>query len=228
MQSLIRSTFGGALRSSCNSYARVTPPSSLFKVSQPYSTIQFKASRLPNFSNAKPFSGSSPLRLGAWVGAGTVAAVGLHMSLMPKVRLERPRVAPAPPTTAAPPVAASSSEPLPPPPTSALNVYELSFGTVCGICAGVFVKKGAKAVAFFLGGVFILLQYFTSVNVLNVKWASVSSRFEETFYSTPAPGEAPRPPTVMSLWNWLVDFLAADFPPRATFLAGFVLGLRLG
>ena len=39
-----------------------------------------------------------------------------------------------------------------------MNLYELSFGTVAGICAGVFIKKGAKAVAFFVGGVFVLLQ----------------------------------------------------------------------
>lgn len=41
---------------------------------------------------------------------------------------------------------------------SSVNVYELSFGTVCGLCAGVFIKKGAKALAFVLGGVFVLLQ----------------------------------------------------------------------
>jgi FUN14 domain-containing protein 1 len=39
-----------------------------------------------------------------------------------------------------------------------VNLYELTFGTVTGICAGVFIKKGAKMVAFFLGGVFVLLQ----------------------------------------------------------------------
>lgn len=47
---------------------------------------------------------------------------------------------------------------LPPHPESSVSLYELSFGTVAGICAGVFIKKGAKAVAFFLGGVFVLLQ----------------------------------------------------------------------
>lgn len=46
----------------------------------------------------------------------------------------------------------------PPPPTSSVSFYELGFGTVTGICAGVFVKKGAKAIAWFLGGVFFLLQ----------------------------------------------------------------------
>jgi hypothetical protein len=29
---------------------------------------------------------------------------------------------------------------------------------MAGICAGIFIKKGAKAVAWFLGGIFVLLQ----------------------------------------------------------------------
>jgi hypothetical protein len=64
---------------------------------------------------------------------------------------------PTSPTPVAPPLQTPESE-IPPPPASSVNVYELTFGTVAGICAGVFIKKGAKAVAFFLGGVFVLLQ----------------------------------------------------------------------
>lgn len=45
-----------------------------------------------------------------------------------------------------------------PPPQSMLSFYELGFGAVCGICSGVFVKKGLRAVAFILGGLFVLLQ----------------------------------------------------------------------
>ncbi len=52
----------------------------------------------------------------------------------------------------------AGSQPLPPPPQSSISLYELSFGTVCGVCAGVFVKKGARIVAFALGGIFVLLQ----------------------------------------------------------------------
>ena len=48
--------------------------------------------------------------------------------------------------------------PLPPDPESTVNMYELTFGTVCGVCAGVFVKKGAKTLAFVFGGIFVLLQ----------------------------------------------------------------------
>lgn len=130
-------------------------------------------------------------------------------------------------------------------------MYELSFGTVAGLCAGVFVKKGAKAVAFVLGGVFVLLQvsrptlcsplhdpmylcigasplqYFGSLSLIRVDWVRMSSRFENLFYRTDALGVR-RAPTPGSLLRWLVDFLTADFQPRATLIAGFALGLRLG
>lgn len=35
-------------------------------------------------------------------------------------------------------------------------------------------------------------------------------------------------PNVYSLWNWIIDFLTADFQQRASFVAGFALGVRVG
>jgi len=55
----------------------------------------------------------------------------------------------------------------------------------------------------------------------------MSARFEDLFYSRGACGHS-KPPNVLSLWRWLIDFLTADFQPRASFLAGFALGLRVG
>ncbi|KAG8954702.1 hypothetical protein FRC04_011135 [Tulasnella sp. 424] len=163
------------------------------------------------------------------VGAGTIAAVGLHLTLQPKVYCEPTTK----PTTEMPPEPAKeipiTNEAPPPPPGSSVNVYELSFGTVCGLCAGVFVKKGAKAVAFFLGGIFVLLQYLSSVKVVTINWGLLSSHFEKRFYEKPtSPGGKAKPPTVTKVFNWLVNFLMADFQPRATFLAGFLLGIRVG
>lgn len=66
-----------------------------------------------------------------------------------------------------------------------------------------------------------------STSLVKVDWAKVSSRFENLFYHRDAGGNA-KPPSVMSLWRWLVDFLTADFQPRASFIAGFALGLRVG
>lgn len=63
--------------------------------------------------------------------------------------------------------------------------------------------------------------------MVKVDWGRMASRFENLFYTT-SPTGAKKPPTVVSLWNWLVGFLTADFQPRASFLAGLVLGLRIG
>ncbi|KAK0210651.1 FUN14 family-domain-containing protein [Desarmillaria ectypa] len=116
---------------------------------------------------------------------------------------------------------------LPSPPTSSVSIYELSFGTVAGVCSGVFIKKGAKATAFLLGGIFVLLQYLVSFSVIRVDWVKMGGRFENLFYTTDATGRK-KSPTLYSLCKWIVDFLTTDFQPRASFVAGFALGLRLG
>ncbi|KIK78270.1 hypothetical protein PAXRUDRAFT_834642 [Paxillus rubicundulus Ve08.2h10] len=119
------------------------------------------------------------------------------------------------------------SPPLPPPPQSSVNPYELTFGTICGLCTGVFVKKGTRMAAFLVGGVFVLLQYLGSMSLVKVDWPAMASRFENLFYATDVRGKM-TPPTIGSLWRWIIDFLTADFQPRASFIAGFALGLRVG
>lgn len=48
------------------------------------------------------------------------------------------------------------------PANSIVDAKQLGFGTIAGICTGIFVKKGLKLIAFALGGVYILLQYMSS------------------------------------------------------------------
>ncbi|PVG02789.1 hypothetical protein CPB86DRAFT_544113 [Serendipita vermifera] len=134
--------------------------------------------------------------------------------------------APANAPPGVPPGAYDPDQPLPPP-KSIANPYELTFGTVCGICTGIFVKKGLKAAAFILGGLFVILQYFNGLSWINVDWASAESRFKRTFYTTTENGQS-RPPTIESFFTWLFNFVMADFQPRASFLAGLLLGLRVG
>ncbi|KAG2116759.1 FUN14 family-domain-containing protein [Suillus discolor] len=150
--------------------------------------------------------------------AGTAGiALGLATCIAPIIHCDSkgPGTTPTPPSQA------------PPPPESSVNLYELTFGTVAGMCAGVFIKKGAKIVAFFLGGVFVLLQYLGSMSLVRVDWARMAARFENLLYTKDALGNK-RPPTIPSLWRWTVDFLTADFQPRASFIAGLALGLRIG
>lgn len=126
-----------------------------------------------------------------------------------------------------PPEDEITHEYFPPPPSSSVSLYQLTFGTVTGICAGVFVKKGIKAAAWFLGGIFILLQYLGSLSLIRVDWPKIAARFEDLVYIRDTNGHK-RPPTIASVWHWLVDFLTADFQPRASFMAGLALGLRIG
>ncbi|KAF9792718.1 hypothetical protein BJ322DRAFT_69779 [Thelephora terrestris] len=111
-----------------------------------------------------------------------------------------------------------------PPPASSLGIYELTFGSVCGICAGVFIKIGTKLVAFLLGGPFVLLYYLVSVSIsiIRIDWSRAASGFENTFHRKE--NGVRRPPSIGSL----VKSLAADFQPPTTFTAGLNLGLHVG
>ena len=71
-------------------------------------------------------------------------------------------------------------------------------------------------------------QYLASLRIVRVDWSQAQSMYERRFSKLGTAEESPSAPTVYTLWRWIVDFLMADFPPRATFLAGFALGLRVG
>lgn len=65
------------------------------------------------------------------------------------------------------------------------------------------------------------------MSLVRVDWGRMGSRFENLFYTKDALGNK-RAPTISSLWRLVVDFLTADFQPRASFIAGVALGLRIG
>lgn len=70
------------------------------------------------------------------------------------------------------------------------------------------------------------------MSLLRVDWGRAASRFENLFYTKnidPITGvQTKSPPTIGSLFGWIVDFLTADFQQRASFVAGLALGLRVG
>ncbi|KEI38554.1 uncharacterized protein L969DRAFT_88998 [Mixia osmundae IAM 14324] len=114
-----------------------------------------------------------------------------------------------------------------------VQLSSLGFGTVCGICAGVFIKKGLKTIAFFLGGLFVLAQYLGSQSLLKMDWARMSTRYNSVIDRAaggPNPVQARgwAGSRLGRIANRFADFLTADFGPRATFLAGLALGLRIG
>lgn len=189
----------------------------------------------PFVMRPKQNSFSRPSGFGVATAMGLGLSFGVATTLLGPVALLEPKDStatgtaaqvPTPAATNVPPGAYDPDTPLPAPKGLA-NPYELGFGTVCGICAGVFIKKGLKAAAFLLGGVFVLLQYFNSLHWIRVDWNSAEGRFKRAFYTTDENGQS-RPPTVQSFFTWIVNFVMADFQPRASFLAGLVLGLRIG
>ncbi|KAI9446411.1 FUN14 family-domain-containing protein [Lactarius indigo] len=191
--------------------------------------------KAPIFSEtSRPLSNAvAARRMGAtvrWAGASAGLAVGTSLGLLSYANL--PRLNCESDSTSTQPTLRGVGRPsdpagLPPPPESRVDKYGLTFGTVCGICAGVFVKRGAKVLAFFFGGIFVLLQSLGSASIIKVDWSRAAARFENLIYTTEANGVR-RPPSVYSLWRWLVDFLTADFQQRASFIAGFALGIRIG
>ncbi|SHO79421.1 Uncharacterized protein MSYG_3770 [Malassezia sympodialis ATCC 42132] len=115
---------------------------------------------------------------------------------------------------------------------SIVNVYQLTFGTICGICAGVFIKKGLKLIAVALGAAYVLLQYLASKRLVNINWQSMSSSYGREMERLAGPLDPSKSRfqqmPLVRIWNRLVEFLTSDFQERATFIAGLVLGLRLG
>ncbi|GAA5897089.1 FUN14 domain-containing protein [Sporobolomyces salmoneus] len=111
---------------------------------------------------------------------------------------------------------------------SMLNLRDLGFGTVSGICVGVFVKKGLRAVAFLLGGAFVFLQYMSSRSLININWGALTSSYDSLITSRAGPPASQGGNRVVGLWNWFIDFVGADIQSRATFVAGVMLGLRIG
>ncbi|GAA5904838.1 hypothetical protein JCM6882_003219 [Rhodosporidiobolus microsporus] len=127
--------------------------------------------------------------------------------------------------------AASGGEggrPVPKEAESILNLRDLGFGTVSGICVGVFVKKGLKAVAFALGGAFIFLQYLSSRSLISVNWSGLASSYDSFITKRAGPPAAQGGNRLAGLWRWFVDFVSADVQARGTFVAGLALGLRVG
>ncbi|KAM0753473.1 hypothetical protein T439DRAFT_285038 [Meredithblackwellia eburnea MCA 4105] len=123
-------------------------------------------------------------------------------------------------------VVPAQREPTPlPPAESILNWTELSFGTVSGICVGVFVKKGLKAIAFALGGVFVLMQYFSSRSFITINWKALTTSYDSFITRNAGPSGTNR---AVGLWSSFIDFITADVQGRATFVAGILLGLRIG
>jgi len=162
---------------------------------------------------------------------------------------------------------------------SILNLRDLGFGTISGICVGastssppsfslqlgtdshtlllqVFSSRRAcacvprslrrssrgrsltfslaplhlclQAAAFTLGFVFIGLQYLSSRSFININWNALTSSYEKLVTTRTGPPAAQGGNRLAQAWYGFIDFVGANVQQRATFVAGIVLGFRLG
>ncbi|GAA5858944.1 hypothetical protein JCM8547_007167 [Rhodosporidiobolus lusitaniae] len=111
---------------------------------------------------------------------------------------------------------------------SILNLRDLGFGTVSGICVGVFVKKGLRMAAFFLGGTFVFLQYLSSRSFININWSALTTSYDSFITRRAGPPSSQGGNRLAGLWTRFIDFVGANIQQRATFVAGIALGFRLG
>ncbi|SPO24704.1 uncharacterized protein UTRI_01672_B [Ustilago trichophora] len=187
----------------------------------------------PRIVAASASTSGSTVRMGLMLGGGSlIAAAGLSAFGSQSVQCEsaRPYAAPSAPVSVS---TKDDTTTVSTEPQSIINVYQLTFGTICGICAGVFLKKGLKFIAFLLGGCYILLQYLNSQKLVSVNWPAINARYDGLVGSAAGPETTPNArgfsgSTLQRIWNRTTNFLVADFQPRATFMAGLLLGLRLG
>jgi uncharacterized membrane protein (Fun14 family) len=71
----------------------------------------------------------------------------------------------------------------------------------------------------------MLQQYMASRGMVNVDWSRMAKRYESVVDTYSGTGTGNR---LQRVGGSAVDFLVADFPPRAVFISGLILGLRLG
>lgn len=128
---------------------------------------------------------------------------------------------------------------------------ECRFGSVAGICCGIFVVKGLKAVAFLLGGLFVTLQvrgyygiatnrnglahsrprcgcfrtlqWMSSKSMARVNWGSVESGYNSAVDRLSGSNVQKGKGNLKKVFDRSIQFLLADFPQRGMQLSPLLL-----
>ncbi len=94
----------------------------------------------------------------------------------------------------------------------------MGFGGLAGAVVGYTAKKLTKMLAFLLGGLFIAIQLLAYYGFIQVDWVAVQSTAEQAMQSEDGRTVAER--------AWQI--LSANLPWGGGFVAGFVVGFKLG
>ncbi len=95
---------------------------------------------------------------------------------------------------------------------------QLTFGGLAGYVTGYALKKVGRLLALLLGIFFLGLQLLAQAGYLQVDWTRIQKDVE------PFLGQA----GLQNLWERLLGLLTHNLPFGASFVGGFLLGLRAG
>ncbi|TIA92118.1 hypothetical protein E3P99_00725 [Wallemia hederae] len=152
-----------------------------------------------SFTHGFRYRSPQSLNWSATAGAIGLAGGAVALNLSSKrvdceTSPESAQTAPSPATT--------SDEGVEEVPQSIVNYKHLGFGSGCGV----FLKKGAKILAFFIGGAFVFLQYMRSQGLIVVKWDNISKRYNASL-KRKFEGDEQKGVTVATVWNKLVEYV---------------------
>ena len=97
-------------------------------------------------------------------------------------------------------------------------IGQLTFGGVAGFAAGFAVKKVGRFVAIVFGLIFIVVQVLASMGYISVDWTRIQKEAEPLLQQG----------NIKNAWDALVAVLTNNLPFGASFMVGFLLGLRQG
>ncbi|MGQ9510538.1 MAG: FUN14 domain-containing protein [Thermaceae bacterium] len=102
----------------------------------------------------------------------------------------------------------------------ALSPYigQLTFGGLAGFATGYALKKVGRFLAVGLGLLFIALQLLAQAGYVQVDWTRIQKDVDPLL----------KDEGLRSLWDRTLSLLTHNLPFGASFVAGFVLGLKAG
>ena len=95
---------------------------------------------------------------------------------------------------------------------------QISFGGLAGFATGYAMKKIGKIALFVFGTIFILLQLLAYLGIIEINWLRVQ-QFAEPALQRPA---------LENTLNGIIGVLTNNLPFAASFIPGFLLGLKFG
>ncbi len=95
---------------------------------------------------------------------------------------------------------------------------QVTFGGLAGYAVGYALKKLGRLLALLLGVFFIGLQFLAQAGYIEVDWTRIQKEVEPLLAQ----------PALKGLWERLLATLTYNLPFGASFVAGFLLGLRAG